>query len=269
MMEVLMFKGVLRFLGGSKFKAFLIFRECWKTYRKYEQIYLKVTEKENKCSFPEYMDQDFLSRLFLGLGLFYLGISALPKSLSTISRIVGFSGNRDKGKAYLEKCMAQRKCRAGYSALILCLYYLDREPNLDKVCQILNTFIKAYPHSSLFYWVASIISWKHAQLDDAVFFIDRALMNCPIELAKKAAFLKYEVGWFHYLKMEYESALIKFKEVLHDCLDVPIEKDEELEDLNSKTLISHSDHNGGNEVVHKDLVKKFNINNQYIHYDSP
>lgn len=37
--ETLMFKGVLRFLSGNKFKAFLIFRECWKIYRKYELIY--------------------------------------------------------------------------------------------------------------------------------------------------------------------------------------------------------------------------------------
>jgi hypothetical protein len=48
------------------------------------------------------MDPDFKSRLYLGLGLFYLGISALPKSLTTFIRIVGFtSGNRDKGLHYL------------------------------------------------------------------------------------------------------------------------------------------------------------------------
>lgn len=37
-----MFKGILRFLEGSKFKAFLIFRECWKTYKKYEPLMLKA-----------------------------------------------------------------------------------------------------------------------------------------------------------------------------------------------------------------------------------
>lgn len=37
--ETQLIKGVLRFLSGNKFKAFLIFRECWKTYRKYEAVY--------------------------------------------------------------------------------------------------------------------------------------------------------------------------------------------------------------------------------------
>ncbi len=99
-----MFKGVLRFLAGNKFKAFLIFRECWKTYRKYEAIYAKIEEK--KVGRPIYFDEDFESRLLLGLGLFYIGISALPKSLTAIVRIVGFSGNREKGKVYLDRCVS-------------------------------------------------------------------------------------------------------------------------------------------------------------------
>jgi hypothetical protein len=37
----------------------------------------------------------------IGLGLFYLGISALPASLTAIIKIVGFSGNKEKGKQYL------------------------------------------------------------------------------------------------------------------------------------------------------------------------
>jgi hypothetical protein len=60
-----------------------------------------------------------------------------------------------------------------------------------------------------------------------VFFIERALNTCPLELSKEAAFLKYEVGWFHYLKMEYEQALIRFKEVLRDCLNIDVDNDEE------------------------------------------
>jgi hypothetical protein len=39
--ETLMLKGVLRFLAGYKFKSFLIFRDCWKTFRKYELIMVK------------------------------------------------------------------------------------------------------------------------------------------------------------------------------------------------------------------------------------
>ena len=101
-----MFKGILKFLSGNKFKAFLIFRECWKTYKKYEHF---ISKPDNECKEnaqkatkdPLWLDADFKSRLLLGLGLFYLGISALPRSLTAIIRIVGFAGNRDKGKMYL------------------------------------------------------------------------------------------------------------------------------------------------------------------------
>ena len=51
---------------------------------------------------PSYFDDDFKSRILLGLGIFYLGISALPKSLNTIIKIVGFSGNKLKGIHYLK-----------------------------------------------------------------------------------------------------------------------------------------------------------------------
>ena len=46
---------------------------------------------------------------------------------------------------------------------------------MDRVCTTLKTYLQAYPHSALFHWVTSIVSWKYAQLDDAVFFIERAL----------------------------------------------------------------------------------------------
>lgn len=69
------------------------------------------------------MDGDFKSRLYMGLGLFYLGISALPKSLTTLISIVGFtSGNKEKGKVYLEKCKQERQSRSPYASLILLLY---------------------------------------------------------------------------------------------------------------------------------------------------
>lgn len=37
----------------------------------------------------DYFDGDFKSRILLGMGLFYLGISVLPRSLTAIIRIIG------------------------------------------------------------------------------------------------------------------------------------------------------------------------------------
>ena len=56
-------------------------------------------------------------------------------------------------------------------------------------------------------------------MDDAIFFIDHALDACGEELSSKASFLKYEKGWFHYLKLEFEDSLVFFMDVLRDCLN--------------------------------------------------
>ena len=43
----------------------------------------------------------------------------------------------------------------------------------------------------------------------------------------QAAFLKYEVGWFHYLKLEFDQSLFRFKEVLRDCLNLDYDDGED------------------------------------------
>jgi hypothetical protein len=47
MNENLMFKGVLRFLGGNKIRAFVTFRECWKTFKKYENYIIQQNESNS------------------------------------------------------------------------------------------------------------------------------------------------------------------------------------------------------------------------------
>ena len=59
--EILMFKGILRFLRGNRFKAFLTFRDCWKNYKRFESM----VEKH-----PENFDDDIKSRVYFGLGIF-------------------------------------------------------------------------------------------------------------------------------------------------------------------------------------------------------
>jgi len=200
--EVLTFKGVLRFLAGSRFKAFLTFREAWKTYRKYEPLANKKSD--------DTLDDDLRSRVLLGLGLFHIGIAGLPRSLTAIIRIVGFSGSKDRGKAYLNACLDLKRARSPFAALILALYHIDMEPQLEKVCNIVKKMLSNFPQCALFHWVSSIISWKFAQLDDAVFFIERSLASCPPKLRDQAVFLKYEEAWFHYLKLEFATASSKF-----------------------------------------------------------
>ena len=164
--ELNMFKGILKFLRGNRFKAFLTLRDCWKSYRKFERL----IEKE-----PQEFDDDLKARVYFGLGIFQVLVSALPRSITTLMTLVGFSGNREKGKENLNHCLQMRKARSPFAAMILCLYHIDLDPDLDRVCAILKEYLDNFPHCALFHWIASIVSWRFAQLDDAVFFINRAL----------------------------------------------------------------------------------------------
>ena len=99
-------------------------------YKKYQDL---VDSDKSILKNTKY-DGDFRSRVLLGLGIFFLGISALPKSLTAIIRIVGFAGNKEKGQQYLMMCMEEGYCRSPYAALILSLYQVDMEPKLQDVC---------------------------------------------------------------------------------------------------------------------------------------
>jgi len=121
--------------------------------------------------------------------------------------------------------MASSGCRSSFAALICILYYLDLNPNLTVACDILNKSLEKYPSCVLYHWVASIVSWKCSQVDDAVFYIKKALWSCGEELSPTAAFLKYELGWFYFLKLQWPEALIQFEGILYDCLSLSTELD--------------------------------------------
>jgi len=169
--ETLFCKAILKFLAGGKFVGFLLFRECWKNYKKFEE---KLNDKN-------YYDLDTVCRIKFGLGLFNIIFASFPKALSALIRIIGFQpGNKEKGLEYLESCInSAAKSRSALAAIVLCLYHIDLNPNLEKVCEILKKYMRLYPKNALFQWIASNVSWKYSQLDDAVFFIKNSLKSCP------------------------------------------------------------------------------------------
>lgn len=112
------------------------------------------------------------------------------------------------------------KSRSALAAIVLCLYHIDLNPNLEKVCEILKKYMRLYPKNALFQWIASNVSWKYSQLDDAVFFIKSSLNSCPTSFQDKAAFLHYEIGWFYYLKLEFQQSLDNFDLVVSNCVSL-------------------------------------------------
>ena len=203
--ETLLFKGILKILESSRVKAFFAFKQSWKIYAKFEK-------RMNA------LDADAQSRLCLGLGIFYLGISTLPGAFSSLcSFIGGFSGDKKLGLGYLARAIEAKGSRACFAALLLGLFHLEIDPHMEEVCRIMERMLRAFPNCALFQWVTSMVAFRFTQLDDAVYLLERALSVMNEDVAQNAGYIKYELGWFYFLKLEFDECLPLFHEVVAYC----------------------------------------------------
>ena len=96
-------------------------------------------------------DADIQGRTYFGLGLFMLLMSLAPTSIGTILRLAGFSSNREKGLEYLYKCKSLNVYRSPFACVILGLYYIDMDPDLEKAQVLIDEYLRIYPKCVLFY----------------------------------------------------------------------------------------------------------------------
>lgn len=214
--ESTLYKSIILIITGQKFKAFINLRNCWKAYKKFEGSSL---------------DRDMRSRVELGLGLFLLLISLAPTSVSTILRLAGFSSNREEGLFHLQKGYELEGSHSVYSGIILSLYYTDLDPDIEKALKIIENLVKQYPGCVLLHWVKSIISWKQNQIEAAIGYLNLALRCCEPDLSQQAAFIKYELGWFYFLRFDWVLAKSQFESILLDTLSLSSDLDELVKNL--------------------------------------
>lgn len=224
--EFMLFKSIVLVVTGQKFKAFISLRNCWKTYKKYE----------NAAG----QDLDVRARVELGLGLFLLLISLSPISISTILRLAGFSSDRAEGLGHLHKCYELNSSRSPYAGILLSLFYIDLEPDIAKATNIIENLSEKYPGCVLFHWVNSIISWKNNQLECAIEYLNKALRYCGEGLSNEAAFIKYELGWFYFLRFEWSLARKQFESILLETLSLSSELDSIVKDFVTMNKLENS-----------------------------
>ena len=96
-----------------------------------------------------------------GIGVFNLLMSYIPVSVLNFFKLIGINPNKEEGIKYLSLCLdltdGYRSC---YAALALCIHFMDYELDYDSVCKILHIFLKDFPESTLFLWIASLIASK-------------------------------------------------------------------------------------------------------------
>ena len=211
--EVGVFRAILLFISGQRLKAFLTLRTAWKIYRKYEYQLSAIS------------DMDIFSRVSFGLGLFYLLLTLIPSSIATLLRLAGFCGDRNRGLDLLDQCCRCGGSRSPMATIVLSVFYIDMDPDLDRSERLLEAGTGSYPTCVLLYWVSSILLWKTGKVAKAISVLQKALACCGPELARRAAFLKYELGWFYFLRLKWQEARDLFQAILADCLTLSSELD--------------------------------------------
>uniref|UniRef100_A0A0G4G0Q5 PH domain-containing protein n=1 Tax=Chromera velia CCMP2878 TaxID=1169474 RepID=A0A0G4G0Q5_9ALVE len=177
------------------------------------------------------------SRALTGLGIFYVIVSLVPGSIAPLLRLAGFVVDKERGRRYLDACAVEgNRPRAPLAALVLSLFHLDMQPDVERAGQLLTSVLERHPASGLPLWAASVLAWRHGCIQDAVFLVQRALNACagdegtlerrreptdplspsipgPEALVRHAFYLKYEMGWFLFMKCEWAPALSFLLEV--------------------------------------------------------
>jgi tetratricopeptide (TPR) repeat protein len=252
--ETSLYKGILLLVSGQKLRAFIVMRTAWKTLKRYES------------SVNSIRDSDIKSRVLFGLGLFSLVVSLVPYSISTILKLAGFAGNKDKGLEMLKQCYTLKGSRSPFVPLILAMYHVDSDPNLELAQTWLDQALAEYPKCVFFHWVKSVVAWKCNRVDMAVCAIQTALLYCGENLAKLAAFLKYELGWFYFLKLEFVKARELFEQILNDTLSLSSELDEFVKEALSKGYLPRNKVTDFNNLFSRRFTPKRKNKGNWVDY---
>jgi hypothetical protein len=92
------------------------------------------------------------------------------------------------------------------AAVLLAMYHLDLEPDMRHAGNILVASLGRQPENALLHWAGSLLAWRNTFIAQAMGLTGKALWCCGQELSEKAVYLRYELGMFHFIAMEWKSA---------------------------------------------------------------
>lgn len=207
--EMLLLRSALQVMLGARIRAVYNLRLCWLTYYRLEQMLSDEAAFDFLASDKDavFTVDDLRGRILFGLGLFYLAVSLLPAGLSSLIRLAGFVMHRQRGKAYLFACVERDLGpRSILAAILLSMYHLDLEPDIARAGNLLVASLGRQPENVLLHWAGSLLAWRNTFIAQAVAMTGKALWCCGEELASKAVYLRYELGMFHFITMDWPAS---------------------------------------------------------------
>ncbi|KAL4502435.1 hypothetical protein ABPG72_012022 [Tetrahymena utriculariae] len=220
--ETYLVRGLLQAFLNNKFQSFIQFKNAYQTFQKVKQKIESAVPKNS--SIHEYLKKECdiytKSRFYFISGLFNIGLSMIPSYFLKILSLIGIQPNKQYGYECLEKCIELQSIRSSYASLLLCIEYIELNPNVEKSILLIKKMIKALPQCPLFYWMASLLSWRYAKPDDALNLINKSLWNCGEELGQVSFYLKFEKGWYNVSQFDWKQALDLFQEIVLMAIDI-------------------------------------------------
>ncbi|KAL4470343.1 hypothetical protein ABPG74_011954 [Tetrahymena malaccensis] len=220
--ETYLVRGLLQAFLNNKFQSFIQFKNAYQTFQKVKQKIESSVPKNS--SIHEYLKKECdiytKSRFYFISGLFNIGLSMIPSYFLKILSLIGIQPNKQYGYECLEKCIELQSIRSSYASLLLCIEYIELNPNVEKSIFLIKKMIKALPQCPLFYWMASLLSWRYAKPDDALNLINKSLWNCGEALGQVSFYLKFEKGWYNVSQFDWKQALDLFQEIVVMAVDI-------------------------------------------------
>ncbi|EAR89505.1 hypothetical protein TTHERM_00158220 (macronuclear) [Tetrahymena thermophila SB210] len=220
--ETYLVRGLLQAFLNNKFQSFIQFKNAYQTFQKVKQKIESSVPKNS--SIHEYLKKECdiytKSRFYFISGLFNIGLSMIPSYFLKILSLIGIQPNKQYGYECLEKCIELQSIRSSYASLLLCIEYIELNPNVEKSIILIKKMIKTLPQCPLFYWMASLLSWRYTKPDDALSLINKSLWNCGEELGQISFYLKFEKGWYNVSQFDWKQALDLFQEIVVMAIDV-------------------------------------------------
>jgi len=203
---------LLQMISGSYMKGAYNLRKAWKSYENLHNLNEFIQNSDNN-DLTILDDEAYMSHFLLGYGCFHFFWSLVPKSFQWIIKILGFTGDRDAGIHELYQCLNLGQRRASFAGLILLWIESFFYEDFSKGEQLFLQLTEKYENASLYYYLGGYLSRVQGNIDKA---LERFTMSYEMndQFPEMENICKYEIGWWEYLKNDYETAKNLFEEFL-------------------------------------------------------